>query len=126
MARNRKYQSAAIRFGPAIKAFLLCALIGGAGVGYVWQKSQIDELGKQIRRREQELNALQDQNKKLKQQLAMMYSQKYLEDRIKKLNLGLVPLQGSQVWSLKEPAAPVPNPREQQYASQEAESPVLR
>src|SRR5438046_6090364 len=126
MAKNRKYQSAAIRFGPAIKAFLLCALIGGAGVGYVWQKSQIDELGKQIRRREQELNALQDQNKQLKKQLAMMYSQKYLEDRIKILNLGLVPLQGSQIWSLKEPATQAPDPREQQYAAQQAESPVLR
>ena len=43
MAKNRKNQSAAIRFGPAIKAFLLCALVGGAGVGYVWQKGRIGE-----------------------------------------------------------------------------------
>ena len=45
MARNRKYQSAANRFGPALKAFLLCLLIGGPGVGYVWQKDQISQLG---------------------------------------------------------------------------------
>ena len=45
MARNRKYQSAAIRFGPALKALLLCLLIGGSGVGYVWQKDQIIRLG---------------------------------------------------------------------------------
>jgi hypothetical protein len=45
MAKNRKYQSAAVRFGPALKAFLLCAVIGGSGVGYVWQKSQIDAKG---------------------------------------------------------------------------------
>jgi len=45
MARNRKSQSAAIRFGPALKAFLLCLLIGGSGIGYVWQKDQIGRLG---------------------------------------------------------------------------------
>ena len=102
MARNRKYQSAAIRFGPAIKAFLLCALIGGSGVGYVWQKSQINELGRQILKREHELATLRDQNEKQKKSLAMMYSPAFLETRIKELNLGLVPAQHSQVWRLTE------------------------
>ena len=55
MARNRKYQSAAIRFGPALKAFLLCLLIGGSAVGYVWQKNQIYQLGQQIKLREANL-----------------------------------------------------------------------
>jgi hypothetical protein len=41
MARNRKNQSAAMRFGPVLKALLLCLLIGGSGIGYVWQKDQI-------------------------------------------------------------------------------------
>src|SRR3954471_3007343 len=103
MARNRKYQSAAIRFGPALKAFLLCLLIGGSGIGYVWQKTQIYELGQQIRKREFQLIALQDDNEKLKMRVAMMRSQTYLEMRIKQLNLGLVPPQPSQVWVLPEP-----------------------
>ena len=60
MAKNRKYQSAAIRFGPALKAFLLCLLIGGSGIGYVWQKNQIYELGQQIRKREMHLKEVQD------------------------------------------------------------------
>jgi uncharacterized protein HemX len=121
MARNRKSQSAAIRFGPAIKAFLLCVLIGGSGVGYVWQKSQISELGQQIRKREFELAALQDQNEKLKKQLAMMYSPKYLEARIQELNLGLVPPQPSQIWRLREPSAELPEPgRGPQLAAQPA------
>ncbi len=40
-------------FGPALKAFMLiCLLIGGCCVGYVWQKKQIYELlGQQIRQR---------------------------------------------------------------------------
>jgi hypothetical protein len=103
MAKNRKHQSAAIRFGPALKAFLLCLLIGGSGVGYVWQKNQIYDLGQQIRKREIHLKDLQDQNEKLRRQMAFMRSPPFLEARIKELNLGLVRPQPSQVWYLKEP-----------------------
>jgi hypothetical protein len=103
MRRNRKYQSAAIRFGPALKAFLLCLLIGGSGVGYVWQKDQISQLGQQIRKREIHLSGLEDQNEKLRRQLGWMRSPTYLESRIQELGLGLVPPQQAQVWRLNEP-----------------------
>ena len=102
MARNRKYQSAAIRFGPALKAFLLCLLIGGSGVGYVWQKNQIFDLGQQIRKREKILADLEKQNDQLRRQLAWMQSVKYLEGRIKELNLGLVPPEPAKIWWLRE------------------------
>jgi hypothetical protein len=104
MARNRKYRSAAIRFGPALKAFLLCLIIGGSGVGYVWQKNQIYELGKQIKQREQRLIGLDQQGEKLKKQLATMRTVQSLEDSIKKLNLGLGQPQMSQVWHIPEPS----------------------
>ncbi|HXT12452.1 MAG TPA: hypothetical protein VN873_12885 [Candidatus Angelobacter sp.] len=104
MAKNRKHQSAAIRFGPALKAFLLCLLIGGSGVGYVWQKNQIYDLGQQIRKREIRLKVLQDQNDGLRRQLAFMKSPAFLQERVKELNLGLVQPQASQVWYLQEPA----------------------
>jgi len=123
MARNRKNQSAAIRFGPALKACLLCLLIGGSGIGYVWQKNQIYELGKQIKAREQRLAVLTDQNEKLSQQLGKMRLPGYLEKRIKDLNLGLVPAQPSQVWNLREPAADVPKSgADTQYAAQDRRS----
>jgi uncharacterized protein HemX len=102
MARNRKYRSAAIRFGPALKAFLLCLVIGGAGVGYVWQKTQILELGRQIKQREQKLGTLEQQGEKLKKQLATMRTVQSIEDSIKRLNLGLSQPQMSQVWHLAE------------------------
>jgi cell division protein FtsB len=104
MARNRKYQSAAIRFGPALKAFLLCLLIGGSGVGYVWQKNQLYELGRQITKRETRLEELQQQNEKLKRQLGGLRSPHSLERRIRELNLGLVAPQPAQVWRLIEPS----------------------
>src|ERR1041384_8127644 len=104
MARNRKYQSAALRFGPALKAFLLCLLIGGSAIGYVWQKTQIYELGQQIRKHEVRLAELQDSNKKLRDQLAMLRSPKKLEQRARELNLGLsLPTQAQKV-TLSEPA----------------------
>ena len=121
MARNRKYQSAAIRFGPALKAFLLCLLIGGSGVGFVWQKNQIDGLGRQMKQRELRLSDLESQNEKLRKQLATMRNAPWLERRIgvKELNLGLVAPEQSQIWRLTEPprdgAKPPP---ERQYAAQ--------
>ncbi len=108
MAKNRKTQSAASRFGPALKAGLLCLLIGGSGVGYVWQKDQIDRLGKQILQRERRLAELEDQNEKLRKQLGAMRSPRFLEMKIKELNLGMGPAQQGQVKVLPEPSRELP------------------
>ena len=119
MAKNRRNQSAAIRFGPALKALLLCLLIGGSGVGYVWQKNQIFELGKQIKKREVKLHELEGQNEKLRTQLATLRSSTFLERRVKELHLDLAQPQQNQIWRLPEPASlPVMQAAEKQYASQ--------
>ncbi len=116
MLKNRKYRSAALRFGPALKAFLLCLFIGGSGIGYVWQKNQLFDLGKQIKQREQRLADLELLNEKLKKQLAVMRSPAYLEKRIK--DLGLIQPLPSQIWRLAEPAPeqPVPPHEETRFA----------
>jgi len=103
MARNRKYQSAAIRFGPALKAFLLCLLLGGSGIGYVWQKNQIFELGRQIKQREVRLMQLREDNKKLSDQLAHLRSPVELGKKVRSLNLGLGQAHPAQVVRLVEP-----------------------
>jgi TolA-binding protein len=103
MSRNRKSQSVAIRFGPALKAFLLCLLIGGSGVGYVWQQDQIAKLGRQIKTRETCLEKLQIQNEMLRRQLDAMCSFRSLQRRIQELNLGLVEPQPGQILRLAEP-----------------------
>ena len=102
MSRNRKSQSAAIRFGPALKAVVLCLLIGGSGVGYVWQQDQIARLGKQIKARENRLQQLQEANEGQRRILEMMRSPAALQKRIQDLNLGLVPAQPNQVLRLTE------------------------
>jgi hypothetical protein len=110
MARNRKHRTVATRFGPALKAFLACVLIGGSGVGYVWQKNQIANLGRQIKQRELRVAELEDRNDKLRKQLATLRSPAYLDQRVKDLKLGLVPAAPGQVLRLIEPVPDLPVP----------------
>jgi TolA-binding protein len=108
MAKNRKNQSAAIRFGPALKALFLCLLIAGSAVGFVWQKNQIYQLGQQIRQREIRLKRLQNDDQKLSDQLSILRSPTMLDRRGRELNLGLSPAQPMQVLRLAEPASAPP------------------
>jgi cell division protein FtsL len=103
MAKNRRYQSAAIRFGPALKALFLCLVIAGLAVGYVWQKGQIYQLGRQITSCESRLGQLRDENQRLGDQLAVLRSPMMVDQRVHELNLGLVPAQPTQVYRLVEP-----------------------
>jgi hypothetical protein len=121
MARNRKYRSAAIRFGPALKAFFLCLLIGGSGVGYVWQKNQIAQLGQQLTRSEARLDQAKNLNKRLETQLQGLRDPKILKQKIKDYKLGLVEPPHSQIFILPEPSADSFQPnRERQYVLQDA------
>ena len=122
MAKNRKHQAAAIRFGPALKALLLCLVLGGSGVGYVWQKNQIYELGRQIKQRELRLAMLQDQNKKLRDQLSLLRSPAMLDQRVKELNLGLGLPQPSQILRLPEPLPPAIDQAPKEFASSNTRS----
>ncbi len=118
MAKNRKNQSAAIRFGPALKACLVCFFIVVCCLGYVWQKRQIDELGQQIKRREVRLGDLREQNDKLKKQLAMLLSPQALDQRVQELRLGLTQPRPEMIWRLPEPPSGLLSAgAEQQYAA---------
>jgi cell division protein FtsB len=102
MAKNRKNQAAAIRFAPVLKVVLLCSLIGGSAIGYVWQKNQIDRLALQIRDREKALAKLKHDNDNLGRQVEELHSSVKLIQRVKEMQLGLVPQQAVQVVRLEE------------------------
>ncbi len=116
MAKNRKNQAAAIRFGPALKASFLCLLIGGSAVGYVWQKNEIYRLGQQIRQRETKLAQLQNDNKRLGDQIAILHSPVMIDRRAKELNLGLLPATPMQVVRLTETSVAPEKNDSRQYA----------
>ena len=122
MAKNRKNQAAAIRFGPALKALFLCLLIAGSAIGYVWQKNEISRLGHQISEREKRLTQLKADNKMLSDQLAVLHSPVMLDRRVRELNLGLAPAQPGQVVRLVETAAAPPENKvqPQQFARRPA------
>jgi cell division protein FtsL len=106
MAKNRKNQAAAIRFGPVIKVLLLCSLFCGSAVGYVWQKNQIYQLGKQISEAKSHLKQLTVNNQKLDRQLSDLRSVVTLDQRAH--SLGLAPAQPMQVVRLPEPSISLP------------------
>ena len=120
MAKNRKYRSAALRFGPALKAFFLCLLIGGSAVGYVWQKNQISQLWLAKARSEKRLSEAKRLNQSLAIQLNKLRGRNYLMQKLKDYNVVLVEPSRSQIWVLPEPSRePVHPTPETQYALQE-------
>ena len=117
MASNRRHQSGAVRFVPALKAVMLCSLIGGSCVGYVLQKNKIFELGQQIGARQQKLEKLKKENRVLADRLAAMRLPQRLAERVKELRLGLVPPQPAQIVWIVDPSAvsPATNAAAPQY-----------
>ena len=125
MAGNRKSQSAATWFGPALYALLLCLLLAGSAIGYVWEKSEINRLGRQIRQGEARLKQMRTDNKRLSDQLGILCSPPMLDRRVRELNLGLVPAQPAQIWRLPEPLA-APENSTRQLAGRQAGAPPMR
>ena len=109
MSRNRKNQSAAARFGPALKAFVLCVLIGGAGLGYVWLQEQIQLISKRMAQKEHQLDELRSQNIRLVRHLEELRFPRTLDVRVRELTPGLGVPQPDQVVRVVEthPQPPV-------------------
>jgi hypothetical protein len=101
-----------------VKVCLICAFIGGSGVGYVWQKNQIFELGRQIKQCELRLDELRRQNKQKADALAYLRSPKVLDARVKELKLNLAPPEPKQILRLNEwaPARVSPAENNSQFA----------
>lgn len=118
MSRNRKRQTAALRFGPLLWALLFCILVSGASVGYVWQKDQIRKLGQQIKVLENRHAEMVQRNKQRSDALAAMRTQAFINRQVESLKLGLVEAQPSQFWRLKEPSlAPEKSRTAAEYAA---------
>jgi hypothetical protein len=112
MGSNRRNQSGAVRFVPALKAVLLCTLIGGSCVGYVLQKNKIFDLGQQLGSRQLRLERLKKDNQDLVNRLAALQRPTYLEQRVADLKLDLArPLPQQMVWITEyPPTSPASNP----------------
>ncbi len=103
MAKNRKNSAGSgVRFGPAVKAFFICLVLGSLGVTFVWQKRQIFSLGVKTGELEKRLATLKRDNEMRRQQMAMLHSLPYLDTRVKELKLGLGVPTPDQILTLVE------------------------
>lgn len=99
-----------VRFGPALKAVLICLVTCSLGLGYVWQKKQINDLGAQIKENETKLEELRRENKRRGDTLAYLMSPQELDARLRQLRLDLEVPRPEQIVVLveaPEPTAPV-------------------
>ena len=102
MPRNRKKQDSPLSVGLWIRAALFCLVLGGTAMGYVWQKSQIHQLGTELRKKEMRLELLRGDNERWQQHRAEMRSTQKLYDRVRTLGLGVAMPQPEQVLRLPD------------------------
>jgi hypothetical protein len=109
---------------PAIKAALLCAMLGGSAIGYVYQKNQIAEIGKQIANCESRARTLEIQNAELERTLESLKSPHALDQRVKALKLDLAPTTRSQLLTIVEVPPPARPKSEPAYVARPLENAV--
>ena len=101
-ARNRRRKENQLSIGSWFRAVALCILLGGLAMGYVWQKSQIHQLGALLQKKEVRLDLLKGENERWQQMRAEMRSTQKLYERVRKLGLGLIMPTPEQVLKLSD------------------------
>jgi hypothetical protein len=84
-------------------SILICGAVCLAGIGYVWAKTQVWALSREIKALETRRDELKRANDTLSRTYAAMCTPRELDARVKRLNLGLVPPQPDQFIRLAEP-----------------------
>jgi len=98
----RRGSSSLAQFAPAVKAAAICLVTCGLGLGYVWQKQQIAQLGKEIKGPEVRLEVRGKQKKELGDTLAQLKSPQVLDQLVNQWHLDLEMPRPHQVVVLKE------------------------
>ena len=101
-ARNRKRKEVQLSIGSWVKALSFCVILGSLAMGYVWQKSQIHQIGILLNKKEVRLELLKGENERWSQMRAEMRSTQKLYERVNKLGLGLMMPKPEQVLKLSD------------------------
>jgi|YNPNPStandDraft_1061719.scaffolds.fasta_scaffold29051_2 hypothetical protein len=96
--KNRLILNRSIALG-----LLVLVIIFIAGAGYVWYKTQNYRLSKEIAEKERILTSIRFQNKQILNTLAEMRTPRLLDERVRRLSLGLGPVRPDQIVRLYEP-----------------------
>ena len=114
---NRKRKKLSVRFGPALKAVLICLVTCSLGLGYVWQKKQINDLGAQIKENENKMEDLRRENKRRGDTLAYLMSPQELDARLRQLGLDLEVPRPEQIVVLVDAKIEAAQPQPMRTAS---------
>lgn len=87
-----------------IASIMVCGALCLAGIGYLWAKTQLWNLSREVKTLETRLDELKRTNDVLQQSYAAMGTPAKLEESIRRLRLGLVAPQPDQIVRLTEPA----------------------
>jgi hypothetical protein len=115
-------KSAPLKPQAVVTTIVVCAAVCLAGIGYVWAKSQVWTLGREMKALEVRRDDLKRANDALSRKYAGMCTPRELELRVKQLNLGLAQPRPDQFVRLAEPATLARKKAEGKlYASQRGE-----
>ena len=101
----RRRQKPALKPKYVICSIAVCAAVCLAGVGYVWAKSQVYGLGREIKALEMRLDELKRTNALMRQAYATMCNPRELDAAVQRLKLGLAAPRPDQIVRIQEPRA---------------------
>ncbi len=89
MWRRVQSRNEIIGAGWIVRAVVVCLFVGGSCAGYLWQKSQVHQLGQAIRGLEYDLEQLEKGNAVLRQRYSVLASPRELDQRVEQFGLDL-------------------------------------
>jgi hypothetical protein len=101
MSRRR---AVAVKPATVITSIVVCAAICLAGIGYVWAKTQVWSLSREMKKLEVRRDEMKRINEALQRTYAAMCTHERLDARVKELQLGLAAPTPDQMVRLPEPA----------------------
>jgi hypothetical protein len=96
-------KAAPLKPATIVASICICAAVCLAGIGYVWAKTQVWRLSREIKGLETRRDELRRINDSLQRTYAAMCTPRELDARVKRLNLGLIAPQPDQIVRLAEP-----------------------
>ena len=96
-------KSARLKPRNVVLSIFTCCAVCLAGIGYVWAKTQVWGLSRDIKKLETRLDELKRTNDALQRTYAAMCTPRELDARVKRLNLGLSVPRPDQILRLPEP-----------------------